>query len=80
MVLIGGMEILVGVGSGCWVGLGVPVSIWTTCLKEVVLAWTKVVVYEFGSDLETGLRVSGLGGSGMSIVVATTVVARLRGS
>ncbi|KVI10467.1 hypothetical protein Ccrd_011146 [Cynara cardunculus var. scolymus] len=53
------MDILDGVGSGCWVGLDDPVSIWTTCLKEVVSAWTKVVGYGFGSDLETGLGVSG---------------------
>lgn len=33
-----------------------PVSIWTTCLKEVVSAWTKVVGYGLAdSDLVTGL-------------------------
>lgn len=53
------MDVLVGAGSGWWVGFDDPVSIWTTCLKEVVSAWTKVVGYEFGSDLETGLGVSG---------------------
>ncbi|KAI3809924.1 hypothetical protein L1987_19527 [Smallanthus sonchifolius] len=47
------MGILDGVGSG----LDDPVSIWTTCLKEVVSAWTKVVGYGFGSDLEMGLGV-----------------------
>lgn len=32
-----------------------PVSIWTTCLKEVVSAWTKVVGYGLAdSDLVTG--------------------------
>lgn len=32
-----------------------PVSIWTTCLKEEVSAWTKVVGYGlFGSDLVMG--------------------------
>ncbi|GER48185.1 tyrosine recombinase XerS [Striga asiatica] len=32
-----------------------PVSIWTTCLKEDVSAWTKVVGYGLlGSDLVTG--------------------------
>ncbi|KAI3785723.1 hypothetical protein L1987_44848 [Smallanthus sonchifolius] len=44
------MDVLDGAGS-CWVGLGDPVSIWTTCLKEVVPAWTKVVGYGFGSGL-----------------------------
>ncbi|MFS7946730.1 hypothetical protein Hanom_Chr06g00539721 [Helianthus anomalus] len=46
------MDILDEVGSGCRVGLDDPVSIWTTCLKEVVSAWMKVVG---GSDLEAGL-------------------------
>ncbi|CAL5346059.1 unnamed protein product [Camellia sinensis] len=39
-----------------------PVSIWTTCLKEEVSAWTKVVGYGLlGSDLVMG----GLGGVGV---------------
>lgn len=42
-------------GSGvetCLAVSGDPVSIWTTCLKEDVSAWTKVVGYGFvDSDL-----------------------------
>lgn len=51
-----------GIGFGFWLlGLIVwvacltvsedPVSIWTTCLKELVSAWTNVVGYGFVSDL-----------------------------
>ncbi|KAI3804863.1 hypothetical protein L1987_26717 [Smallanthus sonchifolius] len=53
------MHILDGAGS-CWVGLGDPFSIWTTYLKEVVSAWTKVVGYGFGFGLGviSGVRVA----------------------
>ena len=50
------MDIFAGAGGS---GFDDPVSICTTCLKEFVSAWTKVVGYGFGSDLETGLGVSG---------------------
>ncbi|URE47429.1 hypothetical protein MUK42_32888 [Musa troglodytarum] len=41
-----------------------PVSIWTTCLKEVVSAWTKVVGHGFASQgFGLGLEVRG-GGTG----------------
>lgn len=40
-----------------------PVSIWTTCLKEDVSAWTKVVGYGVpGSDLVVTCRVGVVGG------------------
>ena len=66
MDLIGGMLWFFGDGSGCEmvglaevvveVGLGDPVNIWTTCLKEEVSACTKVVGYGLvESDLEMGL-------------------------
>lgn len=66
MDLIGGMLWFLGVGSGCEMvgvvevvveaGLGDPVNIWTTCLKEEVSACTKVVGYGLvDSDLEMGL-------------------------
>lgn len=63
MDLIGGMLWFLGDGSGCEmvgvaevvVGLGDPVNIWTTCLKEEVSACTKVVGYGLvDSDLEMG--------------------------
>ncbi|KAJ6925864.1 LOW QUALITY PROTEIN: hypothetical protein NC651_010336 [Populus alba x Populus x berolinensis] len=72
MDLIGGMLWVLGNGSTCEVlgavvvvvvvvvhvglGLGDPVNIWTTCLKEELSAWTKVVGYGLvDSDLEMGL-------------------------
>ena len=66
MDLIGGMLWFLGDGSGCEMvgvvevvveaGLGDPVNIWTTCLKEEVSACTKVVGYGLvDSDLEIGL-------------------------
>lgn len=66
MDLIGGMLWFLGDGSGCEMvgvvevvveaGLGDPVNIWTTCLKEEVSACTKVVGYGLvDSDLEMGL-------------------------
>lgn len=43
-----------------------PVSIWTTCLKEEVSAWTKVVGYGLAdSDLVMGLGVEGVVGVGV---------------
>lgn len=51
-VLTGGIGFLNG--SGLLVGSEDPVRSWTTCLKEEVSAWTKVVGYElFGSELLT---------------------------
>jgi len=48
----------------CCLGLSEdPVSIWTTCLKEEVSAWTKVVGYGFpDSDLVVTCRVGVVGG------------------
>lgn len=48
----------------CCLGLSEdPVSIWTTCLKEEVSAWTKVVGYGFpDSDLVVRCRVGVVGG------------------
>lgn len=45
-------------------------SIWTTCLKFVVSAWTKVVGYGFGS----GLGVAGLGVGGFDGIWAPVVL------
>lgn len=42
-----------------------PVSIWTTCLKEEVSAWTNVVGYGFGSQvlgMDLGVRDGGARG------------------
>lgn len=66
-VLIGGMETLEEGGSGwgcleweaCFAVSDEPVSIWTTCLKAVVSAWTNVVGYGLVSDLEMGFGVRG---------------------
>lgn len=47
-----------------------PVSIWTTCLKEVVSAWTKVVGYGFpDSDLGVRFRVGVMGGLLLSVLL-----------
>lgn len=51
-----------GAGFGLEACLAVsddPVSICTTCLKEVESAWTKVVGYGLDSDLEMGFGVCG---------------------
>lgn len=69
-VFIGGIGFRVG-GSGrfaaaCLMVSEDPVSIWTTFLKEVVSAWTKVVGYGlFGSGLGMGVG----GGDGWWLVV-----------
>ncbi|KAJ6364212.1 hypothetical protein OIU76_029199 [Salix suchowensis] len=65
---------VLGNGSSCEVlgvvvvvvvvaGLGDPVNIWTTCLKEEVSAWTKVVGYGGG------------GGGGAAVAVAAAAAA-----
>lgn len=63
-VFIGGIALRTG--SGRAVVSVEPVSIWTTCLKEEVSAWTKVVGYGlFGSDLVMGMEGScDVGGGG----------------
>lgn len=54
-----------------------PVSIWTTCLKEEVSAWMKVVGYGLESvDLERDFGVRG-GGGGAKPAVAAAAVAPL---
>lgn len=55
----------------CCLGLSEdPVSIWTTCLKEEVSAWTKVVGYGFpDSDLVVTCRVGVVGGLLLSVLL-----------
>lgn len=81
--MIGGIENWEGeedLGSGLrddvlllWWCLGLsedPVSIWTTCLKEVASAWTKVVGYGFpDSDLGVRFRVGVMGGLLLSVLL-----------
>lgn len=46
---------LLGLEEACFAVSEDPVSIWTTCLKEDVSAWTKVVGYGLAdSDLVMG--------------------------
>lgn len=46
---------LLGFAEACFAVSEDPVSIWTTCLKEEVSAWTKVVGYGLAdSDLVMG--------------------------
>ena len=48
--------VVVGFEEACLAVSEDPVSIWTTCLKEFVSAWTKVVGYGLAdSDLVMGL-------------------------
>lgn len=63
-VLIGGIAWRVGSGRPAWRAVSVdPVSIWTTCLKELVSACTNVVGYGlFGSDLVMGTALGVVGG------------------
>ena len=87
MDLIGGMLWVLGNGSTCEVlgavvvvvvvhvglGLGDPVNIWTTCLKEEVSACTKVVGYGLvDSDLEMGLG-DGSGGGWLILLWSATL-------
>jgi hypothetical protein len=88
MDLIGGMLWVLGNGSTCEVlgvvvvvvvvvhvglGLGDPVNIWTTCLKEELSAWTKVVGYGLvDSDLEMGLG-DGSGGGWLILLLSATL-------
>lgn len=87
MDLNGGMLWVLGNGSTCEVlgvvvvvvvvhvglGLGDPVNIWTTCLKEELSAWTKVVGYGLvDSDLEMGLG-DGSGGGWLILLLSATL-------
>lgn len=50
------VAVLEGFDEACLAVSDEPVSIWTTCLKEFVSAWTKVVGYGLpDSDLVMGL-------------------------
>lgn len=84
MDLIGGMLWVLGNGSSGEVlgvvvvvvaGLGDPVNIWTTCLKEEVSAWTKVVGYGLvDSDLEMDFG-DGNGGGWLILLLRATLFA-----
>ena len=51
-------EAAAAAAAACFAVSEEPVSIWTTCLNEVVSAWTNVVGYEFaGSDLVKGFGI-----------------------
>lgn len=64
VLLCGSGQVLAGFEEACLAVSEEPVSIWTTCLKELVSAWTKVVGYGLAdSDL-----VMGFGGWGVGVV------------
>ena len=68
----GAPALLLAAAGGLWLwacgcedggGMSAPVSIWTTCLKEAVSAWTKVV----GKGVVSMVRGTGLGDGGSGL-------------